>query len=820
MRRNVCQKGFRRITSVGRHLATHAKSAEKNPTEMRRNRGFPLDITDYQRILSAGNNVFSCSIFAPASSSTPKVFNFTHHPSEPDIIPFSSETLAKGGDDWSLCLVSYSIGRRPFYEALLGALNKTWALKDFDMAWSKGVWFMLGKPFVLQKWHPKFKPKRENFSLVPIWVKIHDFPLACWNSEGISRIASKIGVPLVADHLTELKSGLTFARVCVLVDCNATYPKVIKVSLDGDVVELKLVTILLLQNLSLVEGVSARNLQTVSIPDPPRSESKPKDASTSAPTVANLTSTTPLHTNSIDQPLHYQAHSPPPPSFTGNFQVTGNAETIPPTMPHSTEGIPKEATLSDSIVASIPNLNIPTEEHSASSCYILATTKKPSTSITSPNKFEILNSQIVIDPQENFVSSSDLIDHFTKQPGKGKKQATSEISKKSAKGKQSRIWIKWNASKLTFVPSMVTPQMISGMVKIGNQSPFQFSFVYASNNAYDRKALWNSISMAVPSNGIPWAIAGDFNCCRYASEKSGGSVLHHSNLIDINSMIFDNNLVDLHYVGSFFTWFNQQADNPILIKLDRALVNEEWVMSYPKAYCSFQSPSCSDHSPIIFHSGLNFITHHRNPLSHLCNTLRQLKGDIKKQQWANSQSINMQLDTLHAKPLDLLALLQLNPLDASLGASLKEINSKITAASSLQANWVIQRAKTKWLIHGEDDLKFLYAKIRNRKDFYANLHISPILDEEIKTAAFKGYSNSTPGPDDFNYHFYKSRWHIIGPQVCNAIRYFFLKGHTPSGVKATTLAIIPKHRNATYITDYRLISLCNTLYKIIAKIIA
>ncbi|PKU75296.1 integrator complex subunit 11 [Dendrobium catenatum] len=42
----------------------------------------------------------------------------------------------------------------------------------------------------------------------------------------------------------------------------------------------------------------------------------------------------------------------------------------------------------------------------------------------------------------------------------------------------------------------------------------------------------------------------------------------------------------------------------------------------------------------------------------------------------------------------------------------------------------------------------------------------------------------------------------------------------PIGVKATTLAIIPKHKNATDVSDYRPIALCNVLYKIIAKVLA
>ncbi|PKU76610.1 hypothetical protein MA16_Dca001215 [Dendrobium catenatum] len=92
----------------------------------------------------------------------------------------------------------------------------------------------------------------------------------------------------------------------------------------------------------------------------------------------------------------------------------------------------------DNNVVNIPNLNIPTAELSASSTSLLVSPQKSSNDINSPNKFEILSSQTDIDINENMASSSDIVGNALKQPGKGKKQATSEISKKSAKGKQSK----------------------------------------------------------------------------------------------------------------------------------------------------------------------------------------------------------------------------------------------------------------------------------------------------------------------------------------------------------------------------------------------
>ncbi|XP_020702855.1 uncharacterized protein LOC110114345 [Dendrobium catenatum] len=105
-------------------------------------------------------------------------------------------------------------------------------------------------------------------------------------------------------------------------------------------------------------------------------------------------------------------------------------------------------------------------------------------------------------------------------------------------------------------------------------------------------------------------------------------------------------------------------------------------------------------------------------------------------------------------------------------------------------------------------------------NYYHQSLNAPTLDEEIKAAVFMGCSDSAPGPDGFNFHFYKSSWHIIGSVVCKAIKSFFIKCYMPNCVKATALAIIPKHKNAVNISDYRPIALCNVVYKIIAKVIA
>ncbi|KAL0906878.1 hypothetical protein M5K25_025407 [Dendrobium thyrsiflorum] len=173
-----------------------------------------------------------------------------------------------------------------------------------------------------------------------------------------------------------------------------------------------------------------------------------------------------------------------------------------------------------------------------------------------------------------------------------------------------RIWVKWNPSKIHFSPSSTSSQMISGDVHYGRDS-FFMSVIYASNSQHDRALLWNELKEIRPSSNMPWVILGDFNCCRYPSDKSGGIPLTASQTWDLNSLIFDLGLMDLASKGLNFTWFNQRAQDPIHLKLDRMLINEIWLEHFPTSFYEVASPSCSDHSHIILQSSQQIKSMHR-----------------------------------------------------------------------------------------------------------------------------------------------------------------------------------------------------------------
>jgi hypothetical protein len=80
--------------------------------------------------------------------------------------------------------------------------------------------------------------------------------------------------------------------------------------------------------------------------------------------------------------------------------------------------------------------------------------------------------------------------------------------------------------------------------------------------------------------------------------------------------------------------------------------------------------------------------------------------------------------------------------------------------------------------------------------------------------------NASPGPDGFNVEFYLATWTWIGQDVVQLVRNFFQTGIMPAHINDTHIALIPKKLVPLVPADYWPISLCNVIYKIIAKCLA
>ena len=76
-----------------------------------------------------------------------------------------------------------------------------------------------------------------------------------------------------------------------------------------------------------------------------------------------------------------------------------------------------------------------------------------------------------------------------------------------------------------------------------------------------------------------------------------------------------------------------------------------------------------------------------------------------------------------------------------------------------------------------------------------------------------------PGPDGFHCIFFKLYWHIVGEDIFQLVKLAFLRGYFDPSLTDTLVALIPKTEPPTTYNDFRLISLCNIIYKIITKVL-
>ncbi|XP_077249405.1 uncharacterized protein LOC143888906 [Tasmannia lanceolata] len=104
------------------------------------------------------------------------------------------------------------------------------------------------------------------------------------------------------------------------------------------------------------------------------------------------------------------------------------------------------------------------------------------------------------------------------------------------------------------------------------------------------------------NNGIPWISHRDFNVIRYLNEKFDGADLVRTDLEEFNNFIINCSLTDLKSLGQTLSWSNSSKSGDYkLRRLDRAIVNDDWLEHFPSSSANFNNPLISDHSPIIIH---------------------------------------------------------------------------------------------------------------------------------------------------------------------------------------------------------------------------
>lgn len=92
--------------------------------------------------------------------------------------------------------------------------------------------------------------------------------------------------------------------------------------------------------------------------------------------------------------------------------------------------------------------------------------------------------------------------------------------------------------------------------------------------------------------------------------------------------------------------------------------------------------------------------------------------------------------------------------------------------------------------------------------------------EEFTTAVKQMHPEKSTGPDGLNLAFYQNFWHLVGREVFACCKTWMCDLTYPANLNDIMVDLIPKKDEADSMKDLRLITLCNVLYKVIAKVLS
>ncbi|XP_074305233.1 uncharacterized protein LOC141640282 [Silene latifolia] len=318
-----------------------------------------------------------------------------------------------------------------------------------------------------------------------------------------------------------------------------------------------------------------------------------------------------------------------------------------------------------------------------------------------------------------------------------------------------------------------------------------------------------------------------------------GRVVTWNKIRDFRQCVEYCEVTDIVAHGSSFTWNNKQDPSTrVFSRIDRCLINIDWLQRFPDSSAFFMNEGTFDHCPCICYRRDEATTR---------------KSSFKYfNMWSLDSNFKAVVATEWNKTVFGVKMYQVVTKLKNLKKPLKELNKnkfseieKSAEVARVILDNLQTKAKVEWILEGDENTRFYHSRIKARQihnkvtqivdkdgvthqdplgienaflSYYNDLlgssnHTIPVHKPTVRTA------DKSPGPDGYTSQFYKDSWDIVGQEVCDAVKDFFHSGQLLKQLNTTNITLIPKGSNPKTVFEFRPIACCNTLYKCIAKLL-
>ncbi|KAF5454628.1 hypothetical protein F2P56_024278 [Juglans regia] len=349
----------------------------------------------------------------------------------------------------------------------------------------------------------------------------------------------------------------------------------------------------------------------------------------------------------------------------------------------------------------------------------------------------------------------------------------------------------------------------------GNGPTWQFMGFYGHPDTGKRGSSWQLLKMLKPTTPIAWLCAGDFNEILHQSDKMGGANRPYKQIEDFRQAVEYCGLPAIHSYGQSHGVCNvlpaiRSDHSPLSVSLhntSNGRKKRRWCFRYEMAWevkeeClkvvgeAWQNAGITNCQAKSLRTQLELC---QKGLMTWRQTLKQQEDQIIKNATLNIGHLQNYGTGEHV-------------------AAMKQIQEEVvTAITANDMKWK-QRAKQHWLKHGDRNTQYFHMQASQRKKINA---VKSIVDSQGRVVTDQSeIGEGSLGPDGFPAQFYQKNWEVVGDQVCNFALEFLNHGGSLSEVNDTFITLIPKVQSPTRVVDYRPISLCNVLYKVVSKSMA